>query len=170
MPWSDPAGWLALLQRRPLATAVAVGVALGALLGWAVPVRTPTLPQTGAAHWQLPDPAVASRTDETRFAQVRAAKIWGVAGSAAAGDKLPAWRLTGIITRPVPLALVLADKSTALLRVGVGDGLPDGGSVREIHPQRIVFSRSGCSYQRILYVAPDPAEAAGCKPAADSAP
>ena len=162
--------WIEWLQRRPMVAAALLGLLLGGLIGLAWPIPAGQAVPAGAVEWSLPADSVAARFNETAFARVRSAPIWGAAGQAPGAAKLPGWRLTGIISRPAPAALIIADGSTSMTRALVGDALPDGGKVLEISPRGIAFERKGCRYQRVLYAPVDPAEAAGCPPAGAKTP
>ena len=162
--------WIEWLQRRPLPAAALVGLVLGLLVGLAWPIPDVVAPPVDPASWTLPPPAVAAHFDERAFAKLRSTAMWGATGSPSEAAKLPAWRLTGIISRPAPTALVLAEGSTTLVRAHLGDTLPDGGRVVDINPRGIAFERKGCRYQRVLYAPVDPAEAAGCTPAGAATP
>lgn len=162
--------WIEWLQRRPLLAAALLGLLLGGVVGIAWPIQPATAPPTAATPWALPAPSVAIRFNDTAFAKVRDAKIWGAPGQAAGGQTLPGWRLTGIISRPAPAALIIAQGATTMTRAVVGDALPDGGKLLEISPRGIAFERQGCRYRRVLYAPVDPAEAAGCPPAGAKTP
>lgn len=162
--------WIEWLQRRPLPAAALLGLLLGLVVGLAWPIHAALAPPVDPAAWTLPPPSVAAHFDERAFAKLRATSMWGASGGGGSETKLPGWRLTGIILRPAPTALVLADGSTTLVRAGFGDALPDGGKVLDINPRGIAFERKGCRYQRVLYAPVDPAEAAGCTPASAATP
>lgn len=162
--------WIEWLQRRPLLAAALLGMLLGGLIGSAWPIQAGLAATADTASWNLPANTVAVRFNEAAFAKVRDAQIWGTPGQAPGAEKLPGWRLTGIISRPAPTALIIAEGSTSMTRAVVGDALPDGGKVLEISPRGIAFERKGCRYQRVLYAPVDPAEAAGCSAASTETP
>lgn len=162
--------WIEWLQRRQLSAAALLGALLGGLIGVALPIHAALVAPAESVRWVLPEPNAVVRYNEAAFAKVRGAQIWGAPGQAAGGEKLPGWRLTGIISRPATAALIIAQGSTSMIRAAVGDVLPDGGKVLEITPRGIAFERQGCRYQRVLYAPVDPAEAAGCSPASDQTP
>ena len=162
--------WIEWLQRRPMVAAALLGLLLGGLIGSFWPIQAGLAVPADTANWSLPADSVAVRFNEAAFAKVRSAPIWGAAGQAPGGTKLPGWRLTGIISRPAPAALIIAEGSTTMTRATVGDALPDGGKVLDVFPRGIAFERQGCRYQRVLYAPVDPAEAAGCPPAGAKTP
>lgn len=154
--------WIEWLQRHQLLAVALLGALLGAVIGIAWPMQAGLAPPADVGRWALPEAGKVIRFDEAAFAKVRDASIWGAPGQAAGGEKLLTWRLTGIIWRPAPTALVIAEGSSSMTRAVVGDALPDGGKVLQITPRGMTFERQGCRYQRVLYAPVDPAEAAGC--------
>ena len=154
-------------RRHPLPSGALLGLALGTVVGLALPIRASAPEDGGKAEWSLPAPASLSRFDEAQFARVRQAGAWGAAATGPDATKPAAWRLAGIISRPVPVALVMATGSKSAVRVRAGDVLPDGGKVLQVTPRALVFERDGCRQERVLYTAADPA--GGCPPPADAA-
>lgn len=145
-----------LLRRHVLASAAVIGACVGLVIGAVVP---PPRPGPGAGRsppWLAPSPSVAQRATEAEFAAVRAAPLWGDARSAGgAGVKAVSWSLTGIIHAPEPIALVATPAGTQVLRLKVGDPLPDGAVVEGMTPGAVRFVRDGCRFERALYVAAD---------------
>ena len=155
-------------RRHPLPAAALLGLGLGTVVGLAMPIRASAPDDAGKAEWTLPSPASLARFDEAQFARVRTAPAWGAAAAGPEAAKAASWRLAGIITRPVPAALVMAAGSKSAVRVRAGDVLPDGGKVLQVTPRAIVFERDGCRQERALYTAvAEPA--GGCSPPAAAA-
>lgn len=144
-------------RERPLAAALLLGALIGAAVGTIRPIAAPSEQRAESTlDWALPDAQVTTRFDENRFAQVRGLRIWGAsAGVAAVGADgkplVPNWRLTGIILEPQPIALVLADGATAVMRVAIGAALPDQGRLLAVDATGIVYERDGCRRRRVLY-------------------
>jgi hypothetical protein len=157
-----------LAQRRPFVAAAVLGLLAGTVVGLAVPIRAAAPDEAGkTATWGLSGDTRLARFSGDQFAKVRAARAWGAPDAAAPGAKAATWRLAGIISRPVPMALVLAEGNKTALRVRAGDVLPDGAKVLQVTARGLVFERDGCRQERALYTAADPAGA--CQPATDTA-
>lgn len=153
-----------LLRRRPLIVIAALGASLGAVLGLLRPITPDSAERAGnELAWQLPPIGVVSRFDERQFMAVNGRRIWGATASGAAGAQVGAdgksalpWRLTGIILEPVPIALVLAEGSLSVSRVGIGETLPGGGTLLSVAATAIAYRHDGCERERHLYG--DPAQ------------
>lgn len=162
-------------RNRPLAAALLAGGLLGLVLGAAWPIASPSEQHAdGELGWALPDPAVVSRFDESRFAELRELRIWGAAGTAGGGrlgaDGKPVvlrWHLTGIILEPEPMALVLADGAPTVVRVAIGGALPDEARLISVTATEIVYERDGCRYRRVLYGGTGANEEGACVPLSD---
>ena len=155
-----------VIRAKPWAAAIAVGGIAGLLMGALVPPPDAGDWTPGESAWALPAPSSLQRADEATFAKVRAAPFWGAASTlnGSGVQRRPGWRLIGIITDPVPLALVTADGQQDAVHVPVGGDLPDGGTVVRITFRGLSFERDGCTYARELYAPLDPAEAQPCQP------
>lgn len=152
-----------------LASVAVAGGLAGLAIGLVVPPPKPGPAAGRDASWQAPPRSLAERATEAEFAAVRAAPVFGVPRSAgAAGVKAASWRLTGIIHAPEPVALVASTPGTQVLRLKVGDPLPDGAVVEGLTPTAVRFVRDGCRFERALYVAADVALDEKC--AAPAAP
>jgi hypothetical protein len=163
------AGWV----RAHAVQAAVVGVGLVALVaGSLVPPPRADGDEAGAGDWRLPPQATIARTDDAAFATVRSAPIWGAAAPGASGSvKAPSWKLTGIIARPVPTALVVASGSRQVLPLRAGGSLPDGGVVTSVSSGSLSYTRDGCRFERALYtVAETLLDGACAVPAATPAP
>jgi hypothetical protein len=132
-----------------------VGAALaGGAAGALVPPPRAGADTTDSATWRLPPPSAAVPVTDAEFDLVRSASIFGAPAAAGkSGVKAPSWRLTAIITRPAPVALVAVDGSRQVLSLRAGDSLPDGGVVTAVAANGLVYSRQGCSFERRLYTA-----------------
>ena len=150
------------VQSQPLAAAAVAGVLVGALAGLAWPITVPPAPRVRPDLWSPPGMA-AAQPRESEFSKVRDAPIWGDSPADAGGPKRANWRLTGIISHPVPAVLVLEDGSTELKRLTVGQSLPDGGSIRQILPSSVRYALEGCTHERLLYGPAEPAAAEPCE-------
>lgn len=141
-----------LRDRGPQAAVVAVAL-LAVAAGALVPPPPSTTEEGAPVEWRLPAAAVLARTDEAAFASVRGAPIWGAQAPGASGGsvKAPSWKLTGIIARPVPTALVVADGSRQVLPLRAGSPLPDGGVVTSVASGSLSYTRDGCRFERALY-------------------
>lgn len=151
-----------------LTAAGLAGLAAGAL----VPPPRASGEATRAGDWALPPPAVLARTSDAEFASVRNAPIWGAAATGPAGAvKASSWKLTGIISRPVPVALVTVTGARQVLALKAGDPLPDGGTVTSVAPASLAYTREGCRYERALYAAAETPQGGACAaPAPATAP
>jgi len=89
-------------------------------------------------------------------------------GNGADGKPKPQWRLTGIILQPVPMALVLADGSTAVARVAVGEALPDGDRLLAVAATGITYQHDGCTQELGLYRDPTAQPEADCATQSDA--
>lgn len=151
--------------------AAAVGMAAGAL----VPPPRAEAGAAAPADWALPPASVLSRVREAEVGAVRSARIVGEAQAATgAGVKPAAWKLTGIMVRPVPAALIQAEGTPPLRAVRVGETLPGGGVVLAVSTTRIRFKRDACVFERALYSAADTTQDPKCSvpasPGSASAP
>ena len=151
-----------LRQRLLLAGALA-GLLLGALVGLLQPIHASAPDPSTLDRWTGYDKAGVARFDQAAFNKVRAARIWGDTAGAA-GQGRQQWRLTGIITHPTPAILVVAQGRSSVQELKEAGQLPDGGRIVEITSRSVRFTRSGCTYERALYSAIDPAEGADCTP------
>lgn len=154
-------------QARPYAAAALAGLAFGCLVGFAWPIDIPPAGSTPADQWQRPAELAHARGKESEFSAVRDAPIWGLNAPGLNGapvDKKTVWRLTGIIADPAPGALVIQDGSAEMSRLRVGAALPDGGIIKEITSSSVVFERTGCVYERLLYGPVLAEENAPCNP------
>ena len=146
-------------RQKPVLAAALGGVVLGAVLGLARPA--PEAPadavvETAWVPYGRLDPA---RFSEREFNTLRGARIWG--GAASNRAETVSWTLTGIIAAPAPAALVSVPGKKTVQQVGQGGELPDGGKIVEITSRSIRYTKAGCSYERALYSAPDPAGQSG---------
>lgn len=168
------------LRTRPLLVFALLGAVAGSSLGLLRPIAPAASERSSAElEWQLPPISVVPRFDEKQFAAVQKRNIWGndattsSGGSGPDGKPVLPWRLTGIILEPVPMALVLADGSTTVSRVAVGEALPDGGVLRAVTPTQITYDSEGCDVERRLYGDPEqqavPRCAANATESADAA-
>lgn len=144
------------VRARPMIAFALLGVSLGSGLGLSRSIA-PAVSERAANDlaWQLPPISVVKRFDDKQFAAVRKSRLWGdmvtASGRAADGKPVLQWRLTGIILEPVPMALVLADGSLSVQRVGVGEDLPDGAELRAVTATGIDYMHDGCPMARQLY-------------------
>lgn len=150
-------------RRSPLLAVLLLGAFMGGVLGLVRSIAPgPDQRSTNALEWNLPSTQVLSRFDEDRFTQVSRLSIWGatnVAGATRLGANgkpivLP-WHLTGIILEPEPMALVVANGASEVVRVAVGATLPDEALLISVSVAGIVYERDGCRYQRVLYAGDD---------------
>ncbi|SJZ90027.1 hypothetical protein [Novilysobacter spongiicola] len=154
-----------LVVRRPWLAGLVGGAVLGLAFGLLRPVPRATAEDIAGPAWQLPDPDVLVRADESGFSKLRNARFWGGNGSmnGGPGSKRVEWRLTGIIADPVPTALVLATGDPKTVSLHVGDSLPGGGEIVGISADAVEYQRDGCLQSRILYA---PAQPVGGDPCA----
>lgn len=150
------------LRTRPLLAFALLGALAGSSFGLLHPIAPAAAERSGTElTWQLPPLSVVARFDEKQFAAVQQRNIWGndaissAGGTGADGKSVLPWRLTGIILEPVPMALVLADGSVTVSRVGVGETLPDGGVLRAVTATHIAYQNQGCDVERRLYGDPE---------------
>lgn len=155
-------------RRRVLLAAALAGLVVGAAVGLAQPIRASAPDVAELDQWVPYGKMRLARFDEAEFSKVRAARIWGDAPGAA-GSGAVQWRLTGIITHPAPAILVVAQGSKTVQQIKVAGALPDGGKIVGITSRSVRFTRSGCTYERALYSAIDPAEGGDCNPGAAGA-
>ena len=110
-----------LAQQRPFMAAAVLGLVVGTVVGLSLPIRAEAPEDAGKpATWGLRGDARLARFSAEQAEKVRAARVWGPADAAAPGAKAAGWRLAGIISRPVPMALVLAQGNQTALRVRAG--------------------------------------------------
>lgn len=153
------------LRARPLAAAALAGLALGIVLGLAMPIRASAPDPAELSAWTDYASADLVRVDEATFAAAREAGLFGRdlnAAGGTTGSGAASWRLVGIIVDPAPIALVLAEGGTAPVEARAGEALPDGGRILEITPRAVRFERAGCEFERALYSAGDVAVEDGC--------
>jgi len=158
-----------------LLVAAAVVVAAG-LAGWLRPLDLPvTATGGGAGQWRLPTQAQLDRSTVSQFAATRAVQWFGT-GTAATPGAAPtgsAWTLLGLVGRQDDRAvLVKAGNDPLIMRLGVGDTLPDGSRLVSVGSEGIVIELDGCQRSRPLYpvaedTATDPTEGDDCLPAGE---
>jgi hypothetical protein len=141
-----------LVVRHPLAAAVITGAAVGLTAGAMVaPPRAPAADGRETAL-SLPPASVVVRVTDGEFASVRGAAALGAATTGGVGSvKAPSWKLTGIITRPVPAALIAVDGERRVMQVRIGEPLPDGGVLQAVRGGSLRYARDACTYERTLY-------------------
>lgn len=139
-----------LVWKRPFLVAATAGAILGALLGalWPLPVAN----ASGMTDdpMVLPPRSVVLRYAEEDFTSLRDGRLWASSASGqAASATVRSWRLLGVVTRPVGVALVEVDLKS--VRVPIGQPLPDGTILRSVNAVAIVFDRDNCLFERSLY-------------------
>jgi hypothetical protein len=156
-----------MLLPEPLRrNAVFVGAAAGLLLGlagglaWPLP-RVPG-PTGGEIRLAVPPRSALERYSEADFAALRSGTLWSGSGATQAGSrKISTWRLLGVVLRPAAVALIQAGNRQ--LRIGVGEGLPDGGTLLAVRADSVEFQQGQCNYRRALYSPADqPLPSDGC--------
>jgi hypothetical protein len=143
------------IQNQPFRAALALGVLLGVAWGLSGPLSVPPAANGGTVEWRLPPMQSALRDQGETFAGIRQ-DVWGagaaVGGRAGRNAAVGAdWKLLGIVSDPQPMAIVLPQGGKDVLRLGQGQGLPDGSVILEIGDTLIRFEREGCRYQRRLF-------------------
>jgi hypothetical protein len=135
--------------RWPAAGAALAGLVMGALLAGGVADSGEGVSDA----WRAPDPDLARRVDEGSAAAVAASPLWrGAAGATPAGQAAVAWKLLGIVDGDAPMALVSAQNSTDVARLGVGDALPDGRRIADFQENAVVVADdAGCRTTFRLY-------------------
>lgn len=146
-------------RQKPALAAALCGAVLGGVLGLARPAPEATADAVAEAAWVPYGRLDPARLSEREFNTLRGARIWG--GAASSRAETVSWTLTGIIAAPAPAALVSVPGKKTVQQVGQGGELPDGGKIVEITSRSIRYTKAGCSYERALYSAPDPAGQTG---------
>ena len=153
---------LDLLRRHLLATAAVAGLLLGGVIGLFLPIRAASPPKKNTEAWALPAIGDTKRFREDAYAALRAARFWKtVAAPGQEGALKVEWTLTGIITRPRPMAAVdrtgavrgekPGDGTPSSTLVAVGAEFPDGSTLVRVTRDAIWFEKDGCLRERRLY-------------------
>ena len=152
---------LDLLRRHLMATAAAVGLLLGAVIGLFLPIRAASPPKSSTEAWVLPAISDTKRFREDAYTALRGARFWKtVAGPGQQGALKIDWTLTGIITRPRLMAAVdrpgavrgeKPGENTPSALVAVGAELPDGSTLVRLSRDAVWFEKDGCLRERRLY-------------------
>lgn len=136
--------------RWPAAGAALAGLVLGAWLGGGVADSGEGVSDA----WTAPGPDLVRRVDEGSAAAVASSPLWrGAAGATPAGGPASvAWKLLGIVDGNPPMALVSAQNSNEVARLGVGDALPDGRRIADFQESAVVVADDqGCRTTFRLY-------------------
>lgn len=163
--------WSEWVRAHPFGSSLVGGLLAGCIAGLLWPIVVPPPGTQAQDAWVAPARLAAVQPKEAEFTRVRDARIWGEGNVAAAGSGAAAtqWRLVAIIAGPSPVAMVAHDRERELKRVAIGQSLPDGGVVREVTADGLVYEREGCRYERILYAAAE-AVVGSCASAPQSVP
>ncbi|MBS0381174.1 MAG: hypothetical protein JSR56_01970 [Proteobacteria bacterium] len=162
--------------RHPWLAGITACVVVGVLAGWlANGLPAPPSHLTESNAWSLPDKNALNRYDAAAFQALTQSGAWQppagahvAGGSGGAGTQPGGWKLVGIVTASGPYALVLPQGGGTTQRLTIGEKLPDGATIRQIHHESIEFVAAGCTQTRELFPVPGSSTARNptCKPAA----
>lgn len=161
--------------RHPWFASMGTCVVLGLLVGWlANGLPPPSSHLTESNAWNLPDKHALNRYDAAAFQTLTQTGAWKppagahVAGGGGSDSAPGGWKLVGIVTADGPYALVLPQDGGKTERLTIGEKLPDGATIRQIHHESIEFVTAGCTQTRELFPVPGHSTARNqtCKPAA----
>lgn len=133
---------------------IALAAVLGLLLGALSPL--PSSPGDTAEPeqaWTLPSAKQLSRFEIADMAAVGQLP-WGFADPKEAANERRAkvvWHLRGIVSSPEQAVIVQTGDDPVTTRVGLGQALPDGATIRKIGDNQIEVEREGCRSTIQLY-------------------
>lgn len=156
------------LRRNAVVVGAAAGVLLGLVGGLSWPLPRVQGSASGEIRLAVPPRSALERYSDADFAALRSGTLWTGSGAAQAGaPKMSTWRLVGVVLRPAGVALIQADNRQ--LRAGVGDALPDGGTLLAVRADSVEFKQGQCNYRRALYSPADqPLPSDGCPSATNN--
>ena len=150
--------WVDRLKARKLQVAMALGLAVGVVIGLFLPIRAAAPTDADTAQWSLPTAQSLQRFRDDQFRGLQSARFWGEParpGRRARQDTQTAWTLHAIVS----------PGKTEQKWLRLGDTLPDGSRLVNVSRDRIQYEKDGCRQSRDLYPS-DPnkaaSQASGC--------
>lgn len=160
--------WVDRLKARKLQVAMALGLAVGVVIGLFLPIRAAAPTDADTAQWSLPTAQSLQRFRDDQFRGLQSARFWGELarpGRRARQDTQTAWTLHAIVTRPQVQVAIGSPGKTEQKWLRLGDTLPDGSRLVNVSRDRVQYEKDGCRQSRDLYPS-DPnkaaSQASGC--------